>query len=91
MYVCVPSWYLFQTLYTYPESFRASKALIAARYSGADVKVVSEPPEFELGKTNKTEDFLAKFPLGKVRQHVISGLVSFQSLIENVHLLVSVK
>ena len=55
-----------QTLYTYPDSFRASKILIAARYSGAEVRVVSEPPEFELGKTNKTEQFLTKFPLGKV-------------------------
>lgn len=55
-----------QTLYTYPESFRGYKILIAARYSGADVTVVSEPPEFELGKTNKTEAFLQKFPLGKV-------------------------
>lgn len=55
-----------QTLYTYPESFRGYKVLIAARYSGAEVTVVSEPPEFELGRTNKTEAFLQKFPLGKV-------------------------
>ena len=56
-----------QTLYTYPESFRAAKVLIAAQYSGASVRVVSEPPEFILGETNKTEEFLSKFPLGKVR------------------------
>lgn len=30
------------------------------------MKVVSDPPHFELGKTNKSPDFLAKFPLGKV-------------------------
>eukprot|EP00731_Ephydatia_muelleri_P035644 Em0144g14a len=54
------------TLYTYPDNFRAYKALIAAQYSGARVKLVSEPPEFELGKTNKTDEFLKKFPLGKV-------------------------
>ena len=55
-----------QTLYTYPENFRACKVLIAAQYSGVEVKVVSEPPEFQLGVTNKTPEFLAKFPLGKV-------------------------
>ncbi len=62
-----------QTLYTYPESFRASKALIAAKYSGVEVRVVCEPPEFELGKTNKTEEFLAKFPLGKVCINMLRG------------------
>ena len=55
-----------QTLYTYPESFRAYKVLIAAQYSGAELTVVSEPPDFQLGKTNRSEEFLAKFPLGKV-------------------------
>jgi len=54
------------TLYTYPENFRAYKALIAAEYSGTRVKVVSAPPEFVLGVTNKTDEFLSKFPLGKV-------------------------
>lgn len=55
-----------QTLYTYPDSFRAAKILIAAEYSGAAVDVVSEPPEFVLGQTNKTREFLDSFPLGKV-------------------------
>ena len=55
-----------QTLYTYPESFRSYKIQIAARYSGAELRVVSEPPEFELGKTNKSDVFVSKFPLGKV-------------------------
>lgn len=69
-----------QTLYSYPDSFRAYKVLIAAQYSGAAVTVVSEPPHFELGKTNKSPDFLAKFPLGKVNvytykfSHVVLGL-----------------
>merc|ERR1712212_1340887 len=54
------------TLYTYPENFRAYKALIAAEYSGTRVKVVSAPPDFVLGVTNKTDEFLSKFPLGKV-------------------------
>jgi len=54
------------TLYTYPENFRAYKIQIAARYSGANLKVVSEAPAFKFGETNKTDDFLRKFPLGKV-------------------------
>jgi len=51
------------TLYTYPENFRAFKALIAAQYSGAKVKT---DPTFVFGETNKNDSFLKKFPLGKV-------------------------
>lgn len=51
------------TLYTYPENFRAYKALIAAQFSGAKVTVASD---FVFGQTNKSESFLKKFPLGKV-------------------------
>lgn len=51
------------TLYTYPENFRAYKALIAAQYSGAKVTIASD---FKFGETNKTDAFLKKFPLGKV-------------------------
>uniref|UniRef100_A0A0C9RSC4 Elongation factor 1-gamma n=1 Tax=Fopius arisanus TaxID=64838 RepID=A0A0C9RSC4_9HYME len=51
------------TLYTYPENFRAYKALIAAQYSGAQVKIAEN---FVFGETNKSEGFLKKFPLGKV-------------------------
>jgi len=52
-----------QTLYTYPENFRAYKALIAAQYSGAQVKVADN---FKFGETNKSAEFLKKFPGGKV-------------------------
>jgi len=45
------------TLYTYPENFRAYKALIAAEYSGVQIKVASD---FEFGVTNKTDVFLKK-------------------------------
>merc|ERR1719454_868961 len=51
------------TLFTYPNNFRAYKALIAAEYSGAKVKV---DPNFKFGETNASKAFLAKFPLGKV-------------------------
>merc|ERR1712025_696093 len=51
------------TLYTYPDDFRAFKALIAAKYSGAQVTVAKD---FVFGETNKSAEFLKKFPLGKV-------------------------
>lgn len=51
-----------QTLYTYPDNFRAYKILIAAEYSGAKITL----PPFKLGETNQTAEFLKKFPLGKV-------------------------
>ncbi|KAF0756065.1 elongation factor 1-gamma [Aphis craccivora] len=51
------------TLYTYSNNFRAYKVLIAAKYSGSDVKV---DPAFQFGVTNKQENFLKKFPQGKV-------------------------
>eukprot|EP00493_Phyllostaurus_siculus_P024204 UN24541 len=54
------------TLYTYPDNFRAYKVQIAAEYSGANIKLVQDPPAFKLGETNKTDEFLKKFPLGKV-------------------------
>lgn len=51
------------TLYTYPDNFRAFKALIAAKYSGAKIKV---DDKFVFGESNKEDKFLAKFPFGKV-------------------------
>jgi len=51
------------TLYTYPENFRAFKALIAAKYSGAEVKLAEG---FEFGKTNQTSEFIEKFGTHKV-------------------------
>lgn len=56
----------FQTLYTYPENWRAFKAQIAAQYSGARLKVASNSPAFTFGQTNRTPAFLNNFPLGKV-------------------------
>ncbi|XP_060531925.1 elongation factor 1-gamma isoform X2 [Cylas formicarius] len=51
------------TLYTYPDNFRAAKALIAAQYSDANIKV---DPNFVFGETNKTKEFQQKFSWGKV-------------------------
>ncbi|NXE99950.1 EF1G factor, partial [Menura novaehollandiae] len=50
----------------YPENWRAFKALIAAQYSGAQLRVHSAPPHFHFGHTNRTPEFLRKFPVGKV-------------------------
>jgi len=49
-------------LYTFPNNPRANKALIAAEYAGVEIEVV----HVELGKDNKTEQYLALNPLGKV-------------------------
>merc|ERR1712156_1154317 len=51
------------TLYTYPDNFRAQKAVIAAKYSGAQLSLAKD---FKFGETNKSPEFLKKFPLGKV-------------------------
>ncbi|KAH0999783.1 hypothetical protein HUJ04_013557, partial [Dendroctonus ponderosae] len=45
------------------DNFRASKALIAAQYSGVELKVEKN---FVFGETNKTKEFQQKFPGGKV-------------------------
>ena len=50
------------TLHTEPGNFRAFKILIAAQYNGVAVNV----PEFKMGETNKTAEFLKKSPAGKV-------------------------
>lgn len=50
-------------LYTYSNNKNAWKALIAAEYVGAKIEV----PAFEMGKTNKTPEFLKLNPNGKVK------------------------
>ena len=50
-------------IYTYPNNPRVWKALIAGKYAGVEI----ETPAFEMGKDNKTPEFLGKFPVGKVR------------------------
>jgi len=49
-------------LYTYPDNFKAQKIQIAAQYSGFKLEL----PQFVVGETDKSADFLKKFPLGKV-------------------------
>jgi elongation factor 1-gamma len=50
------------TIYSYPNNPRVAKALIAAQYQGVTIAT----PAFQFGVDNKTPEFLAKFPLGKV-------------------------
>ncbi|TIB61978.1 hypothetical protein E3P77_03930, partial [Wallemia ichthyophaga] len=50
------------SIYTYPGSYRAIRCLAVAAYN--DLKV--DTPAFEFGSTNKTPEYLAKFPSGKV-------------------------
>ncbi|KAJ3112269.1 Elongation factor 1-gamma [Phlyctochytrium bullatum] len=49
-------------IWSYPNNPRVAKSLIAAKYNGLEVEVA----DVQLGVTNKTPEFLKKFPLGKV-------------------------
>jgi elongation factor 1-gamma len=52
----------FGRVYTYPNNNRVQMILIAAKYNGLKIDV----PSFALGTDNKSEEYLSKFPLGKV-------------------------
>lgn len=49
-------------IFTYPNNYRVSKALIAAQYNGVEIEV----PEFDMAKELHTAEFKAKNPLQKV-------------------------
>ena len=55
----------FQILYTFNGDVRGYKARIAAQYSGIPL-IVAESETFQMGVTNRSEDYLRKFPTGKV-------------------------
>lgn len=57
-------------LYDYTGSLRASKILIAAKYSRQNVAIAEN---FKLGETNKSDAFLKKFPNGKVPAFELGG------------------
>ncbi|KAG6362235.1 hypothetical protein INS49_010465 [Diaporthe citri] len=52
----------FGKIYSYPGNFRVQRAQVIAALNGLEIEV----PEFQFGQANKTPEFLAKFPLGKV-------------------------
>ncbi len=53
---------MFGTIYSTENNSRTFKALIAAKYNNLEVKV----SPVQMGVTNKTDSYLAKFPMGKV-------------------------
>ena len=57
-------------MFSYPESFRSLKILIAAKYGGHDLSL---DPGFVFGETNLSPEWQAKFPLGKVPGVQLSG------------------
>ncbi|KAI2621587.1 glutathione S-transferase [Xylaria nigripes] len=52
----------FGKIYTYPNNLRVNRALIIADMNGLEIEI----PPFTMRETNRTPEFLAKFPLGKV-------------------------
>jgi elongation factor 1-gamma len=61
--IIYPNLQMTLTIYTYPNNPRVHKALIAAAYGGVEVEVAED---FKMGETNKTKEFLAMNPAGKV-------------------------
>lgn len=53
----------FGKIYTYPNNPRAQKIQAAGKINGLEINIAEG---FQMGKTNKTSEFLAKFPTGKV-------------------------
>lgn len=67
------------TLYTYSGNVRAYKAQIAAQYSGAQLTVTDES-SFKMNETNRTEEYVNKFPTGKVPAYENdAGIYLFES------------
>ncbi|KAI1110857.1 glutathione S-transferase [Nemania sp. NC0429] len=52
----------FGKIHSYPSNFRALRALIIADLNGLEIEI----PPFTMSETNRTPEFLAKFPLGKI-------------------------
>ncbi|RYO86985.1 hypothetical protein DL764_008921 [Monosporascus ibericus] len=53
----------FGKIYSYPENFRVWRAQVVAALNGLEISV---PEDFKMGETNKSPEFLSKFPMGKV-------------------------
>ncbi|KAK7537574.1 glutathione S-transferase [Phyllosticta citricarpa] len=53
----------FGKLYSYTPSPRVSRILAVAKLNGLEIDI---PADFKMGETNKTPEFLAKWPAGKV-------------------------
>ncbi|SPJ78644.1 related to elongation factor 1-gamma [Fusarium torulosum] len=66
------------TIWTYPFNPRAMKVQAVAAMNG---RTIDHAPDFVMGKTNKTPEFLADFPLGRVPtfRSIDEGLALFES------------
>ncbi|UKZ74530.1 hypothetical protein TrVFT333_002200 [Trichoderma virens FT-333] len=65
------------TIWTYPSNPRAMKVEAAA---AMNQRTVDYDPNFAMGKTNKTPEFLAEFPMGRVPTFKSAGgLYLFES------------
>ncbi|KAL2147976.1 hypothetical protein VTI28DRAFT_32 [Corynascus sepedonium] len=53
----------FGRFYSYPNNYRVQRVQAIAALNGLEVELI---PDFQMGVTNKTPEFLAKFPMGKV-------------------------
>ncbi|RYP19123.1 hypothetical protein DL765_003539 [Monosporascus sp. GIB2] len=53
----------FGKIYSYPGNFRVQRAQVVAALNGLEVP---EAEGFKMGETNKSPEFLSKFPMGKV-------------------------
>ncbi|KAI0111701.1 glutathione S-transferase [Daldinia grandis] len=53
----------FGKIYSYPGNPRVERAQVVAAFNGLEVTI---PEDFKMGVDNKTPEFLAKFPMGKV-------------------------
>ncbi|KAH8655240.1 glutathione S-transferase [Xylariales sp. PMI_506] len=53
----------FGTVYSYPGNFRVQRAQVAAALNGHEITL---EPAFQMGVTNRSPEFLAKFPMGRV-------------------------
>ncbi|KAI1841089.1 hypothetical protein JX265_013921 [Neoarthrinium moseri] len=53
----------FGKIYSYPGNWRVQRAQVVAALNGLDVPLVDD---FKMGETNRSPDYLSKFPMGKV-------------------------
>ncbi|KAL4801851.1 glutathione S-transferase [Aspergillus unguis] len=66
----------FGTIYSYPNNPRVAKIQAVANLNGLSI----ETGDFQIGQTNKTPEFLAKFPLGKAPAFISAdGVNIFES------------
>ena len=75
---------MLQILHSTNNNKNASKALIAAEYTGVKVEV---PKDFQMGVSNNTPEFLKMNPIGKV---CYSSLCTFFNVLDKILLISTV-